>query len=229
MERRSSKIEITVVSKDGERKKTSEVIREEEVVVRIDGETHKFYCIPSDLEAMIFGNLKSRGIDPSFSKIREIANNEFGVDLSLMKQLPEYPPKCQSKKELASKEVFHSVEMLNENSILHKKTGCTHVVGICGEQEIFVEDISRHCAIDKVIGLAISKGIDLSNSFLVTSCRQTASTIEKAIFCQIPVVVSIAAPTDLAVREADRYGITLIGFANSRRFNIYCNGWRIKI
>jgi len=229
MERRSSKIEITVVSKDGERKKTSEVIREEAVVVRIDGEVHRLYCIPSDLEAMILGNLTSRGIPPSFSKIRKIAKNEFSVDLSLMENWPNSPQRCRSKKELASKEVFHSVEMLNENSILHKKTGCTHVVGICGEQEIFVEDISRHCAIDKAIGLAISQGIDLSNSFLVTSCRQTASTIKKAIFCQIPVVVSIAAPTDLAVREADRYGITLIGFANSRRFNIYCNGWRIKI
>jgi len=229
MERRSSKIEITVVSKDGERKKTSEVIREEAVVVRIDGEVHRLYCIPSDLEAMILGNLRSRGIHPSLSKIRRIANNEFSVDLSLMKQLPKNPPKCQSKKELASKEVFDSVEMLNENSILHKRTRCTHVVGICGEQEIFVEDVSRHCAMDKAIGLAISKGIDLSNSFLVTSCRQTASTIKKAIFCQIPVVVSIAAPTDLALKEADEYGITLIGFASSKRFNIYCNGWRIKI
>ncbi len=229
MKRRSSKIEISVVSKDGEKKKTSEVIREEEVVVRIDGETHEFYCIPSDLEAMIFGNLKSRGIHPSFSKIRRIANNEFSVDLSLMKQLPKNPAKCQSKKELASKEVFDSVEMLNKNSILHKRTRCTHVVGICGEQEIFVEDVSRHCAIDKAIGLAISKGIDLSNSFLVTSCRQTASTIKKAIFCGIPIVVTIAAPTDLAVREAAKYGITLIGFADSKRFNIYCNGWRINI
>ncbi len=229
MKKRSSKIEITVVSKDGERKKTSEVIREEAVVVRIDGEIHRLYCIPSDLETMILGNLTSRGIHPSFSKIRKIASNEFSVDLSLMKNWPNSPQRCQSKRELSSKDVFHSVEMLNENSILHKKTGCTHVVGICGEQEIFVEDISRHCAIDKAIGLAISEGIDLSNSFLVTSCRQTASTIKKAIFCQIPVVVSIAAPTDLAVKEADKYGITLIGFANSRSFSIYCNGWRIKI
>jgi formate dehydrogenase assembly factor FdhD len=225
----SSQTEISVVSKDGEKKKTNEVIREEEVFVRIGGETHKFCCIPSDLEAMVAGNLKSKGIDASLSKIRKIGNNEFGVDLSLMKELPKNPPECQSKKELASKEVFDSVEMLSENSILHNRTGCTHVVGICAEQEIFVEDISRHCAIDKAIGLAISKGIDLSNSFLVTSCRQTASTIKKAIFCQIPVVVSIAAPTDLAVREADKYGITLIGFASSKRFNIYCNGWRIKM
>lgn len=229
MEKRSSEIEISVVSKDGEKKKTSEVIREEEVVVRIDGEIHRFYCIPSDLEAMIFGNLRSRDIYPSFSKIKKIANNEFSVDLPLVKGSITNPRKCQSNKELSSKEVFNSVKMLNQNSFLHEKTGCTHVIGICGEQEIFVEDTSRHCAIDKAIGLAISDGINLSNSFLVTSCRQTASTIRKAIFCGIPIVVSIAAPTDLAIKEADEYGITLIGFADSKSFNIYSHSWRIKI
>jgi FdhD protein len=146
-----------------------------------------------------------------------------------MKGLIKDPPKCDSKKRLNRKEVFNSVKMLNEKSFLYQSTGCTHVIGICGDGEVFVEDISRHCAIDKAIGLAISDGIDLSNSFLVTSCRQTASTIKKAIFCGIPIVISIAAPTDLAIKEADEYGITLIGFANSKKFNIYSNGWRIKI
>ena len=229
MEKRSLKMEISVVSKDGERKEKSELVREEAIVIRIDGEIHKLCCIPSDLEAMISGNLRSRGILPSLARIRKIANNEFGVDLSLMTKSPRNPQRCQSERELSSREVFDLVELLNENSVLHKKTGCTHVVGIRGEQDVFVEDISRHCAIDKAIGLAPSRGIDLSNSLLVTSCRQTASTIKKAIFCQIPIVISIAAPTDLAVREADRYGITLIGFATSKRFNIYSNGWRIKI
>ncbi len=229
MEKRSSEIEVFVVSKGGEEKRMDEVIREEEVVVRIDGEIHRFYCIPSDLETMILGNLKSRGIDPSFSKIRRIADNEFNVDLSFVKGLIKDPQPCESNRKLTSKEIFDSVEMLYEHSILHERTRGTHVVGICGEQEIFVEDISRHCAIDKAIGLAIRDGIDLSNSLLVTSCRQTASTIKKAIFCGIPIVVSIAAPTDLAVKEADEYRITLIGFANSKSFNIYSHDWRIKL
>jgi FdhD protein len=41
-------------------------------------------------------------------------------------------------------------------------------------------------------------------------------------------VISIAAPTDLAVKEANRYGITLIGFADSKRFNVYSHSWRLK-
>ena len=241
MEKRSSEIEISVVSKDAKpisvgtglktraEKKVDDVIREEEVIVRIDREIHKFYCIPTDLEEMIIGNLKSRGIDPSLSTIRKIADNEFNIDLSFVKGLIKTPQPCESNKKLTSGEVFNSIGMLNENSFLFQKTGCAHVIGICGDGEIFAEDTSRHCAIDKAIGLAIRDGIDLSNSFLVTSCRQTASTIKKAIFCGIPIVISIAAPTDLAVKEANKYGITLIGFANSKRFNVYSHGWRIEI
>jgi FdhD protein len=260
MEKRSSEIEILAVTRDDEsisvgtglqtraEKRVDEVIREEEVVVRIDREIHKFYCIPTDLEAMILGNLISKGINPSFSQISKIADNEFNVELSFVKGLLKNLHPCESNKKLTSKEVFYSVECLSKNSFLFRKTGCTHVVGICGDilpkgknlegvtmnqfefahSGKFVEDTSRHCAIDKAIGLAIKDGTDLSHSFLVTSCRQTASTIKKAIFCGIPIVISIAAPTDLAVKEANKYGITLIGFADSKRFNIYSHAWRIK-
>ena len=230
MEKRSSEIEISIVSRDGEQKKKDEVIHEEEVVVRIGKEVHKFHCIPTDLEELIFGNLKSRGIDASFSTITKIGDNEFEVELPPMEGLMNTPQKCDSRKRLTPKEVFTSVEKLNQHGLLFKKTGCAHVIGICGDgKEIFVEDTSRHCAIDKAIGLAIRDGIDLSNSFMVASCRQTASTIKKAIFCGISIVISIAAPTDLAVKEADRYRITLIGFADSKRFNVYSHSWRIKI
>jgi len=229
MGKRSSEAEILAISRDGKEKKRDEVIHEETVVVRIDGEVHEFHCLPTNLEEMILGNLKSRGIDASSSTITKTADNEFKVDLSYLERLTKNPERCDSNKRLTRKEVFASVEMLGENSFLFKKTGCAHVIGICGdEREIFVEDTSRHCAIDKAIGLAIRNGIDLSNGYLVASCRQTVSTIKKVIFCGIPIVISIAAPTSLAVKEADEHGITLIGFASSKRFNIYSHAWRIK-
>jgi FdhD protein len=226
MEKRSTEIEILGISKDDKWKKTDELVHEEEIIVKLNGEIHKFYCIPVDLEEMIAGNLKSRGLDPSSSRIKRLSSSEFEVNVS--EALVKTPQKCDSKKKLTKKEVFGSVETLNENSFLYRKTGSTHVIGIRGDKEIFVEDISRHCAIDKAIGLAIRDGINLADSCLVSSCRQTASTIRKAIFCQIPIVISIAAPTDLAIEEANKYGITLIGFASSEGFNIYSHDWRIE-
>jgi len=227
MGKRSTEIEILGISKDGKWKKTDELVHEEEIIVKLNREIHKFYCIPVDLEEMIAGNLKSKGIDPSLSRAKKLGSNEFEVNVS--DELVKTPRNCDSMKKLTKGEVLDLVEALNENSFLYKKTGCTHVIGIYEDKKIFVEDISRHCAIDKAIGLAIREGINLQDSSLISSCRQTASTIRKAIFCQIPIVISIAAPTDLAIKEANKYGITLIGFANPKRFNIYSHDWRIEI
>jgi formate dehydrogenase assembly factor FdhD len=202
MGKRSTEIEISEISKDGKRNKTDELVHEEEIIVKLNGEIHKFYCIPVDLEEMIAGNLKSKGIDPSLSRIKKLGSNEFEVNVP--EELVKTPRNCDSQKKLTKGEVFDY-------------------------KEIFIEDISRHCAIDKAIGLAVRDGSNLANSLLVSSCRQTASTIRKAIFCEIPIVVSIAAPTDLAIKEANKYGITLIGFASSKGFNIYSHDWRIEI
>ena len=227
MGKRSTEIEILGISKDGKLKKTDELVHEEEIIVKLNGEIHKFYCIPVDLKEMIAGNLKSRGIDLSLFQIKKLGSNKFEVNVS--QESIKTPRNCDSQEKRTKSEIFNLIETLNENSFLYQKTGCTHVIGICEDKEIFVEDISRHCAIDKAIGLAIRDGINLANSSLVSSCRQTASTIRKAIFCEIPIVVSIAAPTDLAIKEANKYGITLIGFASPKRFNIYSHDWRIEI
>jgi formate dehydrogenase assembly factor FdhD len=227
MGKRSTEIGILEISRDGKQKKTAELVHEEGIIVKLNGEIHKFYCIPVDLEEMITGNLKSKGIDPSLSRIKKLGSNDFEVNVP--EELVKTPRNCDSQRKRTKGEVFYLIEALNKNSFLYQKTDCTHVIGICDDKEIFVEDISRHCAIDKAIGLAIRDGTDLSNSFLVTSCRQTASTIIKAIFCEIPIVVSIAAPTNLAIKEANKYGITLIGFASPERFNIYSHDWRIQI
>jgi formate dehydrogenase assembly factor FdhD len=182
MGKRSTEIEILGISRDSKGKKTDELIHEEELIVKLNREIHKSYRIPSDLEEMIAGNLKSRGIDPSLSQIKKLGSSKFEVNVS--RELVKTPRKCDSKKKLTESEVFDSVEALNENSFLFQKTGCTNTIGICGDKEIFVEDISRHYAIDKAIALAIRDGINLSNSFLISSCRQTASTIKKAIFAK---------------------------------------------
>ncbi len=219
-------MKISGVSHERKWRKPDELAHEEEIIVMLNGEIHKFYCIPDGLEEMIAGNLKSRGIDPSICQIKKLGNNEFEVKVS---QEPVKAARtCDSKKKLTQGEVFGLVRALNENSYLYRKTGCTHVIGICEDKRIFVEDISRHCAIDKAIGRAIKGGINLAESSLVSSCRQTASTITKAIFCGIPIVISIAAVTDLAIKEANKHEITLIGYAGSDGFNIRSHDWRIK-
>ena len=56
MGQRSIEIEILEISRDGQRRKEDELAHEEGIIVRLNGETHEFYCIPVDLEEMIVGN-----------------------------------------------------------------------------------------------------------------------------------------------------------------------------
>lgn len=224
----SGKVDILQISPESREDKVDEVAHEERVILRLDGQVHEFYCIPTHLEDMIVGNLRSRGLEVPWSRVKRGSANEFELDSSGLSA--RRPTVCESRKKLTKGEVFDLAKALNRNSPLYERTGCAHVIGIRqDDREIFVEDISRHCAIDKAIGIAIKRGIDLTNSVLIGSCRQTGSTIRKAIFCQIPIVISIAAPTDLAISEASKYGITLLGFASPQRFNIYSHPWRIQI
>lgn len=83
--------------------------------------------------------------------------------------------------------------------------------------------MSRHCAINKAGGLCLKMGIPIEESALVTSCRQTYSTMRKAVNAGFKVVMSVSAPTKEAVDIARSFGITLIGFAREGRFNVYAN------
>lgn len=120
---------------------------------------------------------------------------------------------------------------LNQDSILFLETGGVHSCALCDNNEIllFHEDVGRHNALDKIIGEALLKDINLKDKILITSGRISSEMIIKATKNGIPIVVSRSAPTDLAVKIAKQFNITLIGFARGNRMNIYNGMDRIII
>lgn len=219
-------IEISKVAGANRETRLDPVIHEAEVAIQLDGRTRqRLFCLPTDLEELALGYLMSRGISTSDVEIEWKANK---ILVSAERTGKVKSQKVTSQLRITEREVFDFIKRLDDNSPLFKKTGGTHVVGIFhGSRAFFIEDVSRHCAIDKIIGLSLKKGIELSQSVLVTSCRQTLSTIRKAIFARIPIVITISAPTDLAIESATLSDITLVGFARDRQFNIYSHDWRI--
>jgi FdhD protein len=114
-------------------------------------------------------------------------------------------------------------------SRLYKITGGAHSAALCSPRHILVfnEDIGRHSAMDKVVGECILKGVRMNDKILLTSGRISSEILIKAARSSVPIVISKSAPTDLAVKLADDFGIALVGFARGSRMNIYSNGWRI--
>lgn len=114
-------------------------------------------------------------------------------------------------------------------SALYLKTGGVHSAALADQQGIllFAEDIGRHNAVDKLAGKAFLSAIPVYDKMLLSSGRVSGEIMIKAIRNRIPVLVSRAAPTCLAVTYAEDYGVTLIGFARGNRMNIYTHPQRL--
>lgn len=116
-----------------------------------------------------------------------------------------------------------------DQSGLFHETGALHSAGICSSTTIlsYYEDIGRHNALDKMAGDILLQGIKTIDKVATVSCRMSLEIIGKIIKTGIPVVISNAAPTLSAVQLADKAGLTVIGFARNKRFNIYTHKQRI--
>ncbi|MBM4248197.1 MAG: hypothetical protein FJ149_01920 [Euryarchaeota archaeon] len=82
-------------------------------------------------------------------------------------------------------------------------------------------DISRHNAVDKVIGRELLAGRPLDDRVLFVTGRIGMDIAMKCVRCRIPLVVSRSAPLYQAVRLARRYDLGMVGFLRGRRFNVY--------
>ncbi|HHY12867.1 MAG TPA: formate dehydrogenase accessory sulfurtransferase FdhD [Firmicutes bacterium] len=118
---------------------------------------------------------------------------------------------------------------LLQRSSLFKMTGACHAAALCDENGIVLwhEDIGRHNAVDKVIGHAFLEKIPLNDKMLAITGRINSEIVDKVVSANIPVVASKAPPTDVAVRTAQKAGVTVIGFVRNRRMTVYSNSERV--
>jgi FdhD protein len=121
---------------------------------------------------------------------------------------------------------------LQQQQDAFSQTGGLHASALFDQQGSILslfEDVGRHNALDKLIGSELqNNNLPLFQSGLILSGRTSFELIHKAALAGIPVVVSIGAPSSLAVDAAWEYEITLAGFLQADRFNIYSFPRRIN-
>jgi FdhD protein len=134
-----------------------------------------------------------------------------------------------SEQQFTSHDLLRMIGLLDERSTTFRQTGGVHsaALGTNGDLLVRYEDIGRHNAVDKAFGYAFLKQIPLSDKCLVLSGRIASEILLKAACNGVPLVLSRSAPTGMAVELARELGITIVGFARGRRFNVYSHEERI--
>lgn len=121
-------------------------------------------------------------------------------------------------------------ELFESRQAVFPLTGATHSASIFDFEKrllAFSEDIGRHNAFDKTIGLLLREG-RISQAFLaIVSSRLSFEMVQKAGVLGVEVLAGLSAPTSMAVDVADRLNVTLIGFLRDSGMSIYTHPGRI--
>jgi FdhD protein len=129
--------------------------------------------------------------------------------------------------------LFKLPDLLRASQDVFKYTGGLHASGLFDVQGKLIahhEDVGRHNALDKLIGSGLIKGsLPFSNSILVLSGRISFELVQKALRAGIQIIAAVGAPSSLAVNLAEEFGMTLIGFLKTDRFNIYTGKERVMV
>ncbi len=209
------------------------------------------HCSPSNLEQLAIGHLASEGILKSLSEIDKLdvkdgvcqvkfissvdakrrvrLSRQFGrVILSACGVQGSYRvsrklPKVKSSLKVKANTILDCIKELNSAPVF-RKTGGVHAAAIFegnGTRVAFAEDIGRHNAVDKVVGIAMMRGTNLGNCSIVSTGRLTGDMAMKAATVKLPIVASVAAAVDSGIAIAKRVNLTLIGFVRGTHMNVY--------
>jgi FdhD protein len=235
----------------------AETIVETPVSLTVNGTVWlSFMCTPVYLEAMAVGFLYNEGVINSMADVADVRVCEHGdnVDVWLNHQV-EQPTSwrrtsgCtggvtavdllarpnvsfeENQFKVGPEAIGRLVEMLFESQELYRETGGVHTSALSDGETVLLsaEDIGRHNTLDKIAGLCLMQDVWPETRILITTGRISSEMLQKAARLQAPILISRTSPSSLSIEMAERYGITLIGYARRHRFNVYSHGQRVGL
>jgi FdhD protein len=235
----------------------AETIVETPVSLTVNGQVWlTFMCTPVHLEEMSVGFLYNEGVIESMDEVENVHVCEHGdnVDVWLNRSV-EQPASWRrtsgctggvtavdllakpdvsfsaNRFRMEPEAIGHLIEMLFESQSLYRETGGVHTSALSDGERIILsaEDIGRHNTLDKIAGLCLMGNVFPETRILITTGRISSEMLQKAARLNAPILISRTSPSSLSIEMAERYGITLIGYARRNRFNVYSNAQRVGL
>ena len=116
--------------------------------------------------------------------------------------------------------LYELSNIINQTPSLYLKAGAIHGTVLCCKNKplVYMEDVGRHNAVDKIAGWIYSNNESGKDKALYTTGRLTSEMVIKCALMGIPVLVSRSGFTAWGVEIANQVGLTLIGRLRGKRF-----------
>jgi FdhD protein len=149
---------------------------------------------------------------------------------STLRQAIRQPNAVAGDLSLSANELFSALTDIKQRQTLNRLTGSVHAAAwvVPGQGIVDIrEDVGRHNALDKLIGLLLRSGKNVAEGFVLVTSRASYELVQKTASVGITLLAAISAPTGLAIRLADEAGLTLIGFARDDQHVVYTHPQRL--
>jgi len=235
------------------------VVGEAWVEIRCNGiHVTTLACSPFDLSNLVVGHLYFRGLIEHAAQVMSIevdraaTDHRIKVDATIdcpagrIRAVTGATPWIQfeddigvhgtgaslaSTVRLSPERVTELMRQLYARATHYQESRGIHAAGVSdGEQLVAAaEDLSRHCAVDKVIGRIVTERAPAPLRVLCTTGRLSSGLICRAYHAGIEVLLSRTSVTELSASLATRLGVTLVGYIRADAFTIYTGAERVAI
>ncbi len=139
--------------------------------------------------------------------------------------LPAYPV-------LSPPQLLGMAQVLQEVTARNPHSHGVHTSALfapTGETIAIMTDVGRHNTLDKLLGFCLLEGHVTEGDVLLTTGRLSSEMVSKAARMGVPVAATLRAVTSTAVRLAETWGITTVGYLRGQQMVVHTHPERLGI